>query len=96
MLANSVRLALPMITAPAARSLAATVASPLAWASARASEPAVVCWLSPVAMLSFSRIGMPCSGSRVRRSGRASIEAASGIASGFTSRTAFSAGPCWS
>ena len=29
-----------------------------------ASDPAVVCMLSPVAMLSFTRIGMPWSGPR--------------------------------
>ena len=45
MLANSVRLALPRMTAPAARSRATSVASRLARASARASEPAVVCCL---------------------------------------------------
>ena len=62
MLANSVRLALPRMTAPAARSRATSVASRTARASASASEPAVVCCLSPVAMLSLTRIGMPASG----------------------------------
>ncbi len=62
MLANSVRFALPRITAPAARSRLMTVASSFARAPSRASEPAVVCCLSPVAMLSLTRIGTPASG----------------------------------
>src|ERR671935_977930 len=61
-LAHSDRLVLPRMTAPPARRLAATVESFGAGAPCRASEPAVVCILSPVSMLSFSRTGMPCSG----------------------------------
>ena len=62
MLANSVRFALPRITAPASRSSLTRVASPLARAPSSASEPAVVGCLSPVAMLSFTKIGTPASG----------------------------------
>ncbi len=61
-LANSVRLALPRMTAPAARSCFTTVASALARAPSSANEPAVVGCLSPVAILSFTRIGTPASG----------------------------------
>ena len=51
-----------------------------------ASEPAVVCIRSAVSMLSFSRIGMPCSGPRrsppcARRRGSAAIASASGLIS---------------
>ncbi len=92
-LANSVRFALPSITAPALRNFVTSVASFFACASASASDPAVVCSLSPVAMLSFSRIGMPCSGKRLAPGLAASIDAAIASASGFTSRTEFNFGP---
>ena len=62
--AHSERFALPRMIAPAARSFAITNASRGAGASARASEPAVVSIESPVSMLSFTRIGMPCNGPR--------------------------------
>ena len=91
MLANSVRLALPRITAPARRSSAVTVASRRALAPSRASDPAVVACRSPVAMLSFSKIGMPSSGRGFRRG--VSSFSAMAIASGFTSRTELSNGP---
>src|SRR5216684_1805012 len=61
MLANSGKLALPRITAPARRNNSTTVASRLARASTSANEPAVVCCASAVAMLSLIRIGMPSS-----------------------------------
>src|SRR5258707_9005221 len=64
MLAHSLRFALPSRTAPASRSLRATVASRGAMEPARASEPAVVIVLSAVSTLSLSRIGMPCNGPR--------------------------------
>src|SRR5437868_4302428 len=58
-LAHSERLVLPRITAPALRKLRATVESWSAGWPTRANDPALVCILSPVSMLSFSRIGMP-------------------------------------
>src|SRR5712691_11674483 len=48
--AHSDRFVLPRITAPPARSLAATVESRMADLPARANDPAVVCILSPVSM----------------------------------------------
>src|SRR3984893_15859720 len=60
--AHSDKLVLPRMTAPPARKLAATVASCLAVLPTSANEPALVCILSPVSMLSLSRTGMPCSG----------------------------------
>src|SRR5215470_2910714 len=60
--AHSERFVLPRITAPPARSFAATVESLFAGAPLSAKEPASVCILSPVSMLSLSRIGMPSSG----------------------------------
>ena len=62
--AHSLRLVLPMITAPAARSRSATHESRAAMLSLSASEPAVVCILSAVSMLSLISTGMPCSGPR--------------------------------
>src|SRR5205085_1246043 len=61
-LAHSERFVLPRITAPAARRFAATVESLTAGLPSSASDPAVVCILSPVSMLSLSRIGIPSSG----------------------------------
>src|SRR5262249_43698698 len=61
-LAHSLRLVLPRMSAPPARSLAAMVESRTAGWPASAKEPAVVCMRSPVSMLSLSRIGIPCSG----------------------------------
>src|SRR5262245_61822773 len=62
--AHSDRLALPRMTAPAARSRATMGASDGTWLLTSANDPAVVCIVSPVAMLSLTRIGMPCSGPR--------------------------------
>src|SRR5262245_2810204 len=61
-LAHSERLVLPRMTAPPARSRAAIVESCTAGLPASANDPAVVCILSPVSMLSLSSTGMPCSG----------------------------------
>ena len=57
--AHSLRFAFPRMTAPPARSLAATVESRRAGRPSSANEPAVVCIRSPVSMLSFRRIGNP-------------------------------------
>src|SRR5918912_1533523 len=57
--AHSLRLVLPRITAPAARSRSATNASRAGIEPLRASDPAVVIIRSAVAMLSLSKIGMP-------------------------------------
>src|SRR5258707_1856413 len=62
--AHSLRFVLPRITAPAARSRSTMNASFGGLTPASASDPAVVISLSAVAMLSLSRIGMPCSGPR--------------------------------
>src|SRR5437762_10046672 len=51
--AHSLKFVLPMITAPAARNRSATNESLAAMLSASASEPAVVCILSAVSMLSL-------------------------------------------
>ena len=63
--AHSDRFALPRITAPAARSRSTMGASAGTRLLTSASDPAVVCIVSAVAMLSLSRIGMPCSGPRM-------------------------------
>src|SRR5947207_7910845 len=63
-LAHSERFVFPKITAPAARRFAATVESCSAGMPTRAKDPAAVCILSPVSMLSFNRTGMPWSGPR--------------------------------
>src|SRR5207302_5848010 len=55
--AHSVMFALPRITAPASRSRVTRKASRGAMQSFRASEPALVCSRSAVAMLSFRREG---------------------------------------
>src|SRR5919201_6777523 len=58
--AHSDRFVLPRITAPPARNRAATVASRAAGLPTSANDPALVCILSPVSMLSFSSTGIPC------------------------------------
>src|ERR687885_739137 len=63
-LAHSLRFVFPSSTAPAARSRSTMNASRGTVAPTRASEPAVVIILSPVAMLSLTSTGMPCSGPR--------------------------------
>src|SRR5438309_11284070 len=55
--AHSLRLVLPMITAPASRNRRTTAASRGAVAPTRVSEPAVVCMRSAVAMLSLMTTG---------------------------------------
>src|SRR5262249_53879552 len=62
--AHSLRFVLPRITAPAARRRATRNASACAFAPSSASDPAVVCMRSDVAMLSLINTGMPCSGPR--------------------------------
>src|SRR5215472_14015356 len=61
-LAHSDRFVLPRMTAPPARRFAATVESRTAGEPNSANDPAVVCILSPVSVLSFSNTGMPCNG----------------------------------
>src|SRR5882672_8826435 len=60
--AHSDRVVLPRITAPPARRLAATVESCDAGVPTSANDPALVCILSSVSMLSFNSTGMPCKG----------------------------------
>jgi len=94
MLAHSDRLVLPSTTAPASRSRATRCASRVARTPSSASEPALVAMRSPVAMLSFSSTGTPCSGPRAPRVRRSlSSAAAIASASGFSSITARIAGP---
>src|SRR5579871_1920170 len=86
MLAHSLRLVLPRMTAPAARSLCATNESFWGFDPTSASDPAVVIIRSAVSMLSLIRMGMPWSGPRgplaLRSSSRvAAIESASGFSS---------------
>src|SRR5712691_5499351 len=95
--AHSERWVLPRITAPPARRLAATVESRNAGMPARANDPALVCILSPVSMLSLSRTGMPCNGpSTMPRLRSASAFRAIASASGLSSITALTPGPLWS
>src|SRR5215470_16328377 len=61
-LAHSDRLVLPRMTAPPARSFPATVESLVAGLPTSANDPALVCILSPVSMLSLSSTGMPWRG----------------------------------
>src|SRR6266700_452139 len=58
-LAHSLRLVLPRITAPAARSRSTTTASRGGAAATSASDPAAVIIRSAVAMLSLMSTGMP-------------------------------------
>src|SRR5512137_433049 len=93
-LAHSLRLVLPRITAPASRSCATTKASRGAGTFASASEPALVLMRSRVAMLSFTRTGIPCSGPRGWPALRSrSRSAAMASASGWTSMTDAIRGP---
>ena len=64
MLAHSLRLVLPRMTAPASRSFCATKESFAGCEPTSASDPAVVCMRSAVSMLSLISTGMPCSGPR--------------------------------
>jgi hypothetical protein len=93
-LAHSLRLALPRISAPASRRRCTRKASRAGRVSAIASEPAVVSMRSWVSMLSFSRIGRPCSGLRGpwrRRSSSSALAIA--IASGSSCSTLEMRGP---
>ena len=93
--AHSLRLALPRITAPAARSRAATPESCAAIEPASASEPAVVVIRSAVSMLSFTSTGTPCSGPRTLPAFRSSSSvSATDRASGLVSMTDRRPGPC--
>src|SRR5258708_7928666 len=95
--AHSDRLVLPRITAPPARRFAATVESRNAGMPTSANDPALVCILSPVSMLSLSRTGMPCKGpSTTPRRRSASALRAITSASGLSSITALTPGPFWS
>ena len=86
--------ALPSRSAPASRSRAATKASWGAIDPRSAVDPAVVVIRSAVSMLSFSRMGMPCSGPRGPEAWNSRSRASAiSSASGFTSRTANSRGP---
>src|SRR5713101_2870050 len=94
--APSERFVLPRMTAPPARSFAATVESSTAGVPASAKEPAVVCILSPVSMLSLSRTGIPCNGpSTIPLARRSSAFCAIASASGLSSITEFT-DPFWS
>ena len=93
--AHSDRFVLPRITAPASRSRLTAWASAAGRAPSSASEPAVVSMRSAVPMLSLMRTGIPCSGPRTFPAARsASSFAAMSRASGLTSSTARSDGPC--
>src|SRR5712691_3544010 len=95
--AHSERFVLPRMTAPPARSFAATVESCRADLPASANDPAVVCILSPVSMLSLSRTGMPWSGpSTLPLARRSSAFCAMLSASGLNSITLLTFGPLWS
>src|SRR6266481_3457011 len=95
--AHSDKLVLPRITAPPARRFAATVESRKAGMPTSANDPALVCILSPVSMLSLSRTGMPCNGpSTTPRLRSASALRAIASASGLSSITALTPGPFWS
>src|SRR5713226_5266319 len=92
--AHSDRLVFPRITAPPARRFAATVESCNAGVPTSANDPALVCILSWVPMLSLRSTGMPCKGpSTTPRLRSASICLAIEIASGLSSITAFTPGP---
>ena len=93
-LAHSLRLVLPRMTAPAARSRATSGASRPVTFSCSASEPAVVGMGSAESILSLSRIGTPCSGPLLTPcASNASSACASASALGLSASTAFSIGP---
>src|SRR5215469_17482885 len=91
--AHSERLVFPRITAPAFRRFAATVESCTAGIPKSAKDPAVVCILSPVSMLSFTRTGIPRRGPLAPALRMASALRANANASGFSSITEFTPGP---
>ena len=93
-LAHSLKLVLPKITAPAARKRAMNGASRLVILPASASDPAVVAMGPATSTLSFTKMGMPCIGPRyVPARNSASIARAWSSASGKVAMTAFSVGP---
>src|SRR6516165_12808906 len=94
--AHSERLVLPRMTAPAFRRFAATVESCWAGVPKSTKDPAVVCILSPVSMLSLSSTGIPRRGKLAPRRRMASASRAWAAASGFSSMTEFTPGPFWS
>ena len=92
--AHSLIDALPRMTAPASRSFFAMNASSRTRAPTSARAPAVFSILSAVAMLSFRRMGMPCSGPRAPFARRSSSSAfAMAGASGLSSWTERRVGP---
>ena len=94
MLAHSLRLVLPRRIAPASRSRLTRCASCVACTPASASEPAVVHIRSPVATLSFTSTGIPCSGPRLLPAERSASSAFACVnASGLSSMMLFSRGP---
>ena len=97
MFAHSLRFVFPSMTAPARRSCFTRNASAGGFEPTSASEPAVVAILSVVSTLSLMRTGMPCSGPRGPFS-FLSLSRPSAIerASGFSSITLLSRGPCLS
>src|SRR5438874_5178852 len=97
--AHSERLVFPRMTAPPARKFAATVESCFAGFPTSANEPALVCILSPVSMLSLSKTGIPWSGpSTLPCLRRLSARCASASASGLSSMIELTpwSGPGWS
>src|SRR5215472_8087757 len=95
--AHSDRLVLPRMTAPPARRFAATVESRNAGVPTKANDPALVCILSAVSILSLSSTGMPCKGPSTTPFLRsASALRAIANASGLSSITALTPGPFWS
>jgi hypothetical protein len=94
MFAHSLRLVLPRITAPAARSCATTGASRRVILSLSARLPAVVGIASAVSTLSLISTGTPCSGPRTRPARRSASSAlAWASASGLSAITLRSVGP---
>src|SRR5580692_7874817 len=97
MFAHSLRLVLPRITAPDSRNFCATKESLVGFDPRSANDPAVVCMRSAVSILSLIRTGIPCKGPRTCRSFRSwSRASAMARASGLTSMTPLSVGPCLS
>src|SRR6266852_1744908 len=93
MLAHSLKLVLPRMTAPAERNFFATQESFAGLEPTSASEPAVVIILSAVSMLSLISTGMPCRRPRGPLALRSrSSESAIASASGLSSRTLLMAG----
>lgn len=93
-LAHSLRLALPRMMAPCARSPATSGLSRPVTLPARAWAPAVVARASAVSMLSLIRIGTPCREPRISPLAlAASAASAAAMACGLMAITAFSWGP---